>query len=210
MKMKFVTLAWLMIATSAHAESLVDGSAEAGQAKSITCAACHGPDGNSVNTLWPNLAGQHAGYAYEQLRAFKSIDDKPAMRQDPLMNSQVLMLSDEDMRNLAVYFENQTPAARAVSDASLVDRGEALYRGGDRISSASACMACHGPKGRGNPAAGYPSIAGQYADYTAKQLRDYASGTRATDGSTRVMRDIAARLSEDDIMAVSSYIQGLH
>ena len=77
-------------------------------------------------------------------------------------------------------------------------------------SAAAACIACHGPNGRGNPAAGYPSIAGQYAKYAAKQLREYASGTRQTDASTKVMRDIASRLSEDDILAVASYIQGLH
>ena len=70
-------------------------------------------------------------------------------------------------------------------------------------------MACHGPTGRGNPAASYPSLRGQYAVYTAKQIRDYASDTRKSDGATKVMRDIAKTLSEEDIVAVSSYIQGL-
>jgi cytochrome c553 len=70
-------------------------------------------------------------------------------------------------------------------------------------------MACHGPTGRGNPAAGYPAISGQHATYTAKQLRDYASGARQSDGKTRIMRDLAARLDSDDIDAISSYMQGL-
>jgi len=211
MTKKFAQLAFLtLLAGSVQAESLIDGSAEAGKAKSLTCSACHGADGNSVNPLWPNLAGQHAGYAYEQLSAFKPVDNKPAVRTDPLMSGQAMLLSDEDMRDLAVYFESQTPAARAIADPDALDKGQALYRGGDRLSGASACMACHGPNGRGNPAAGYPSIAGQYAVYTAKQLREYASGARVTDGSTKVMRDIAVRLSEEDIMAVASYIQGLH
>lgn len=206
MKKMFAALAFLAtMSAAAQAESLVEGSAEAGKAKSLTCGACHGADGNSVNPLWPSLAGQHAAYAYQQLQAFKN-----GGRVDVLMSSQAMLLQDEDMRNLAVYFESQPPAAKSVPDASTVDKGEALYRGGDKDSGASACMACHGPSGRGNPAADYPVIAGQYAVYTAKQLRDYASGTRTTDGPTKVMRDIASRLSEEDIVAVASYIQGLH
>ena len=197
--------ALLFAANAVHAESLIEGSADAGKAKSLTCSACHGADGNSVNPLWPSLAGQHATYAYEQLKAFKD-----GVRYDPLMAGQVLALEDQDMRDLAVYFEAQEPAARAVADASTVNKGEALYRGGDRESGASACMACHGPQGTGNPAANYPSIAGQYAEYTAKQLRAYADGSRRSTRPTQAMRDIAARLSEEDIVAVSSYIQGLH
>lgn len=197
--------ALLFAMSAAHAESLIEGSADAGKAKSLTCSACHGADGNSVNPLWPSLAGQHATYAYEQLKAFKD-----GRRSDPLMSGQVLALEEQDMRDLAVYFEAQAPAARAVADPSAVSKGEALYRGGDRENGASACMACHGPKGQGNPAANYPSIAGQYAVYTAKQLRDYANGSRRSTRPTQAMRDIAARLSEEDIVAVAAYIQGLH
>lgn len=188
----------------AQAESLVDGSAEAGKAKAITCVACHGAEGNSANALWPNIAGQHAAYTLDQLKAFKD-----GTRKDPLMSSQAIMLSDEDMADLAVYFESLPGAAQAVADASLVARGEALYRGGNPQTGASACMACHGPTGRGNPAALYPALQGQHATYTAKQLHAYADGTRETDGKTRMMRDIAARLSKEDIEALASYVQGL-
>ena len=125
------------------------------------------------------------------------------------MSSQAMLLSDEDIANLAVYFESLPAAAQAVADASLVDRGEALYRGGDKEDKTSACMACHGPTGRGNPAAGYPALQGQHATYAAKQLNDYASGSRTTDGKTKIMRDIAATLNADDIAALSSYMQGL-
>ena len=73
----------------------------------------------------------------------------------------------------------------------------------------ATCIACHGPTGLGNPAASVPSVKGQYAVYAAQQLRNYASGARTSDGATRVMRDIAATLSEEDIVAVSAYMQGL-
>ena len=194
-----------LFSVSAQAESLIEGSVEAGQTKAAICGACHGADGNSVNPEWPNLAGQHAGYSYKQLMAFKNGD-----RVNALMLGQVAMLNEEDMRNLAVYFEAQTPAARSVADESLVRRGEAIYRGGIKDKGVAACIACHGPAGKGNPAANYPVIGGQYSVYAAKQLRDYASGARKSDGPTRVMREIASRLSEDEILAVSSYVQGLH
>lgn len=195
----------MLLASGLQAESLVEGSAEAGKAKSLTCSACHGADGNSMNPEWPSIAGQHASYAYEQLKAFKE-----GGRVNVLMSAQVLTLDDQDMRDLAVYYESQTPAAKSVADPSLVDKGEALYRGGDKQSGASACMACHGPSGLGNPAARYPKLAGQYAVYTAKQLRDYASGTRKSVSPNEAMRDIAARLTEEDIVALASYIQGLY
>jgi cytochrome c553 len=192
------------VATQAQAESLVNGSIDAGKAKALTCTACHGPEGNSSNALWPNIAGQNAPYLLAQLQAFKS-----GTRNDPLMTSQAMLLSDEDMADLAVYFESLPAAAQAVQDASTVDRGEALYRGGDTANGTTACLACHGPTGRGNPAAKYPALHGQHAAYTAKQLRDYASGARESDGKTRIMRDIAATLSDEDIAALSSYVQGL-
>jgi cytochrome c553 len=177
-------LAGLVLAASPiQAESLVSGSADAGKAKALTCTACHGPEGNSSSPLWPNIAGQNAPYIQAQLMAFKD-----GSRKDPLMSSQAMLLSAEE---------------------SLVARGEALYRGGDKESGASACLACHGPTGRGNPAAKYPALNGQHAAYTSKQLQAYSDGIRETDGKTRIMRDIAARLDKDDIAAVASYVQGL-
>jgi len=200
-----LTLAGLALATTQiHAESLVDGSAEAGKARALTCNACHGVDGNSGSPMWPNLAGQNAPYILAQLTAFKD-----GSRTDPLMSGQAMMLTDEDMANLAVYFESLPAAAQSVADEDLLDRGEALYRGGNKKEEAAACLACHGPTGRGNPAAKYPALKGQHATYTTKQLNDYANATRTTDGKTRIMRDIAANLDEKDIAALSSYIQGL-
>ncbi len=200
----FAIASLALLASQVQAESLVEGSAEDGKAKSLTCTACHGPEGNSSNALWPNIAGQNAPYLLAQLKAFKE-----GVRQNALMSSQAMMLSDEDMADLSVYYESLPVAAQAVKDPASVSRGEALYRGGDSETGASACIACHGPTGDGNPAAKYPALRGQHADYTAKQLRDYKSGERVTDGKTRVMRDIAERLSEEDIAALSSYVQGL-
>ena len=95
-KLSFSALLCVVLAAApATAESLVDGSADAGKAKSVTCAACHGADGNSVNPTWPNLAGQHARYIVNQLQAFKD-----GLRNNALMNSQAMMLSDTDMNKI--------------------------------------------------------------------------------------------------------------
>ena len=205
MKKKFAALTiYVLISGAVPAAGLVDGSADAGRAKAITCAACHGPDGNSVNPVWPSIAGQHPTYIVNQLQAFKN-----GTRTEPLMLGQAMMLTDEDMRNLAVYFSDLPAATKVVANPATLDHGESLYRGGSRENQTPACIACHGPNGRGNPAASVPTLKGQYAVYMAAQLRAYASGTRRSDGATRVMRDIAAKLSEEDIVAVSSYVQGL-
>lgn len=206
MNFKIAALVILSLAaTASSAESLVEGDAEAGRIKSTVCGACHGMDGNSVNPEWPSLAGQHAKYTVDQLMAFKGGD-----RVNVLMSAQAMALSDEDMRNLAVYFEAQAAAARAVSDQDVVSKGEQIYRGGIKEKNVAACIACHGPAGKGNAAVPYPDVAGQYAVYAAKQLRDYASGARKSGGPTRIMQDIASRLTEDEILAVTSYLQGLH
>lgn len=204
MKKLSVSAFLLLAAATAGADSLVDGSIEAGKTKSTTCAACHGAEGASVNPEWPNLAGQHAKYIVDQLKAFKSGD-----RNNALMNGQAMMLSETDMKNLAVYFESMPAVTQTVADEKLIPRGEALYRGGDKEDKTSACIACHGPNGRGNPAAGYPSVSGQHAKYTAKTLRDYASGARKSGGEKQIMQEIAMTLSEDDIVALASYLQGL-
>lgn len=194
----------LSFAPRAFGDGLVEGSTDAGKARSIPCGACHGADGNSVNPAWPSIAGQHSTYIVNQLKAFKS-----GARSNVLMSPQAMALSDEDMANLAVYFNEQPAAPRAVADVSLVDKGEALYRGGDKERGIPACIACHGPTGSGNPAASYPALSGQYAAYSEAQLHAYANGERKSDGSTKVMRDIAQAMSDEQIKAVSSYVQGL-
>ena len=193
----------LALIPPAMAEGTTEGDPAAGQAKAATCAACHGMDGNSVNPQWPSLAGQHASYIVDTLAAFKN-----GTRSDVLMNAQAMILPDSDLADVAAYFAAQAPTQRT-ADPELAKAGERLYRGGDMENDVSACMACHGPSGRGNAPAGYPSLTGQHAVYTAKQLNDYKSGARTSDGDQQIMRNISANLSAEQIEAVAAYIQGL-
>jgi cbb3-type cytochrome c oxidase subunit III len=185
------------------ATAAMTGSAEAGQAKSVTCAACHGADGNSPNPEWPSLAGQHEQYLATALTTFKNGE-----RVNVLMSGQAVNLSEQDIADLAAYYSAQKPLPRT-ADPAQVAAGERLYRGGNKSNSTPACIACHGPSGRGNLPAGWPVIAGQHAAYTTAQLTAYRGKQRVTDGDSQMMRNVASALSDDDIRAVASYVQGL-
>ncbi|MBW3566363.1 MAG: cytochrome c4 [Proteobacteria bacterium] len=196
----------LVMAPAFAGDNLIGGDAQAGEAKAAVCAACHGPQGNSVNPEWPKLAGQHAGYAFKQLQVFKlPPDDSP--RFNAIMYSQVQQLGEKDMKDLAAYFAAQTQAPGA-ADPALVEKGGKIYRGGIASKNVPACIACHGPAGEGLAAAQYPKIGGQHATYLVNQLKLYAAGERSSDPN-QMMRNLASAMSEDEMQAVASYIQGL-
>ena len=180
----------------------VAGDIEAGKAKSAVCAACHGADGNSTNPAWPSLAGQHASYTYKQLTDFKA-----GRRVNASMTGMVALLNDEDMKNLAAYYASQT-AKPVAFDGEMIATGENIYRGGITDADVPACIGCHAPSGAGNGPAGWPSLKGQHADYTVVQLQAFREGSRAND-SGRMMRNVAARMSDMEMKAVAAYIAGM-
>lgn len=186
--------------------ALAKGDAEAGQAKSAVCAACHGMDGNSTVPNWPKLAGQHEDYLVRQIVLIKS-----GARMVPEMAAITPGLSEEDIEDLAAYFASQQMSG-GVADEALVSAGERIYRAGNPETGVPACMACHGPAGAGNPLSGYPKLAGQHAVYTAKMLTAYRDGENwgEKDAPSQVMNGVAKPLTDEEIEAVASYIQGLH
>jgi cytochrome c553 len=175
---------------------------EAGKTKSAVCAACHGADGNSSNAAWPSLAGQHATYIYKQLTDFKE-----GRRNDATMIGMVALLNDEDMNNIAAYFESQQAKAVAF-DADMIAVGENIYRGGITEIGVAACMSCHSPSGKGNGPAGWPSLKGQHPEYLVVQLQNFKQGLRAND-SGKMMRNVAARMSDIEMKSVAAYIAGI-
>lgn len=189
----------ISVAASAWAEG---GNAEAGKTKSATCAACHGADGNSVNPEWPKLAGQHPSYLLKQLMNFKNDE-----RVNPSMSPMAKPLGDQDMADLAAYYSSQVMKS-GEADQSKVALGEQIYKGGNNATGVAACAACHGPTGAGNPAANFPAINGQHAAYTKNQLNAFRKGERANDAG-KMMRNIAAGMTDAEIEAVSEYIAGL-
>lgn len=187
-----------------EANPLVKGDPEAGAALAGTCIACHGEQGNSPQAQWPNIAGQHAGYIFQQLRDYQSGD-----RTDPQMAPMVAGLSEQDMLDLAAYYSQQPHTVVGANDETLVERGRTIYMGGIPDKGVAACIACHGPAGEGNPAADYPVVGGQWSGYLADQLRRYRDGDRANDPH-RMMRSLAEEMSDEEIEAVAEYMAGLH
>jgi cytochrome c553 len=182
--------------------ALAAGDVAAGKQKSAACVACHNADGNSTNPQWPKLAGQHADYLVKQLNDFKG-----GNRANPIMSGMAAPLSQQDMEDLAAYFSTQKITV-GQADPALVPVGEQIFRGGNLASGVAACAACHGPNGAGNPQAGFPALAGQHAEYIETQLRAFRSMERANDAG-QMMRNIAMKMTDAEIKAVASYIQGL-
>ena len=199
---KLLMIALASLSLSVAGNALAAGNAAAGKAKSQACAACHSADGNSMSPDFPKLAGQHEEYLYKQLSQYKSGD-----RANAIMAGQVAGLSDQDMQDLAAYFASQSIKG-GTADETKVELGKAIYRGGNTASGVSACMACHGPNGAGNPDAKFPALAGQHAKYTADQLRAFRAGERANDAG-KMMRNVAAKMTDAEIDAVAEYIAGL-
>ena len=180
------------------------GDPEAGKLKSSQCAACHGADGNSVNPEWPKLAGQHAGYLVKQLSYFEKGE-----RENATMKPMASVLDEQGREDVAAYYASQS-VKTGTADPELVALGEKIYRSGNAESGVAPCMGCHGPNGAGNPAALYPALRGQHAKYTELQLHGFAEGKRVNENAKKMMQILASRMTNRDIRAVASYIQGLH
>jgi cytochrome c553 len=190
------------LACSIAAGTAAAGDAALGAQKAAVCGACHGMTGTSVNPEWPSLAGQHESYIVSQLKLFQQ-----GARVNPLMTPMSVALSEGDMQDLGAHFAQQTPTGLE-ADPSNWKAGEKLYRGGDSARGLPACIACHGPQGKGNAPASYPALRAQHAVYAYNQLLAYADGKRTTAGND-IMQVIAGKLTDEEMRALASYTQGL-
>jgi cytochrome c553 len=169
------------------------------QLATTVCAACHGATGVSAASANPHLAGQGADYIATQLAAFKS-----KARPSPIMEGMAAALSPEDMVAVGAYYQAQKPVEGFAKDKALAERGQKIWRSGIKSIGVPACAGCHGAAGSGIPAQ-YPRLAGQHAELSLGWLKAYASGARPNP----VMGPVAAKLSENDMKALSEYIAGL-
>jgi cytochrome c553 len=183
---------------------LAAGNAETGKSKAMMCAGCHGADGNSLAPNFPKLAGQGEKYLLKQMH-----DIKAGRRNVVEMTGILTAVSDQDMEDIAAYFASQKVTIGAAKP-NLVKEGRRLYRAGNKEDKVAACTACHGPTGAGVELAGFPQLKGQHAVYIATQLKNFRNGKRKNDGESAMMRTVAAKLTDKEIEAVASYIEGLH
>jgi len=197
------TLSVVMLCFCVSSTSSAAGDSSAGKAISATCAGCHGADGKAILPEYPNLAGQHASYLAKQLTAYRDGE-----RAHQLMSPMAAALSDQDILDLAAFYSEMTPID-GVSGEENLTLGQNIYRGGVTSAGIAACIGCHGPTGKGNPAAAYPSLNGQNIPYLAIQLKMFRSGERNNDPN-EMMRGLAHRLSDAEIDALANYATGLH
>lgn len=198
-----IALTSLLISALVPSFAAAQGDAAAGQAKSALCGSCHGVDGNSPLAMNPKLAGQGAGYLYKQLVEFKS-----GARANATMSAMVGNLSDQDMLDLAAYYASQQVQVGG-ADPALVELGESIYRAGNKELGVAACASCHSTDGAGNAPAKFPAVGGQHADYTLAQLKAFRAGTRSNDVGA-MMRSTVERLTDKEIEALASYLEGLN
>ncbi len=180
------------------------GDPVAGKEKASQCASCHGADGNSINPEWPKLAGQHADYLVKQLQYFEQGE-----RENVTMKPMASVLDAQGRKDVSAYYATQH-VSMGKADPELVELGQRIYRSGNPESGVAPCMGCHGPNGAGNPAALYPALRGQHAKYTEGQLHGFAGGKRVNENAKKMMQILASRMTNLEMRAVASYIQGLY
>lgn len=181
------------------------GDPAAGEQNAAVCASCHGQGGaKPIMAVYPKLSGLGETYLYRQL-----VDIKAGDRPIPEMTGLLDNMSDQDLWDLAAYYNDQEMVV-GQADPELVERGQALFRGGNMASGVAACAGCHSPNGAGNEPAGYPRLGGQTAEYVEKQLKAYRDGERAGTSNANIMVDVATRLTDAEIKALANYVSGLN
>jgi Cytochrome c553 len=177
---------------------------DAERAKAIVasvCSACHGMDGNSTVPNFPKLAGRHPEYLVRELKEFVS-----GSRKSDIMTPIVSKLEPDDLKALGVYFGAQKPTSGQVLDEKAAAIGKKLYLDGDEEKGVPACAGCHDVDGSGNKR--FPRLAGQHREYLIEQMHNFKNDVRNY-AAARLMREVAKRLSDDEIKAVAEFLAGL-
>jgi len=208
----------LLFAAAAFAATLLGGCANPERSRDLgnpsiagavlaqqACSLCHGVRGVSTSPGFPNLAAQQPDYLVAQLTGFRSHS-----RRDPegyaSMWGVARRLTDAQIAGIAAYYASQPPApARAGSDAARVAEGRRLFNDGAPDRGIPACSGCHGDQGQG--LATFPRIAGQHADYVAKQLLVFKRTDQRPDGPA--MQAVAHQLTPDDIANAAAFLPTL-
>lgn len=166
------------------------------------CSICHGPGGTTSSELFPQLAGEPAPYFINQMKAFreKSRADENARR---FMWGISSRLSDEDIQQLAAFYESQ-PAVHPgkIKDSSKYEMGKNVFTNGHPEKGVPACKSCHGEKGEGKEAT--PRLGGQNEAYLKRQLKVFYGNERP---AATAMHEIVKGLSEEDVEAIAHYLQ---
>ena len=192
----------LLLCILACGSVMAEGNPTAGKSKSLICSGCHTHDGNSKNPKYPVLAEQGQAYMIKQLLDFKS-----GARKESHMTPIVEAITLADVPDLAAYFSAQKRSPNAAAPPTATT-GQQIFLNGKSDHTVESCSGCHGDDAKGNAALKFPSLAGQHADYIAKTLKEFRSGTRNNDQNA-LMREIAKGLNDQEIEALAAYVGSL-
>lgn len=177
-----------------------------GPVSSVTCTPCHAADGNSDNPAFPKISGLSARYIVKELQEFKK--GANGRRNNAVMLTIANQLSEQEIQELAEYYAQQVRTI-GVASANHIELGQRIYRAGNIKTGVTACAACHLPDGAGDALAGFPKLSGQNPEYVASQLKAFKTGERTND-LNGIMQEIAKKMADEEIEAVSNYVSGLH
>ena len=167
-----------------------EGNMANGEKLSQTCLGCHGAPGlRNPGPVYeiPMIGGQHPEYIVSALQAYKA-----KTRSHGTMQAQASNLSDQDMLDIATYFNSFSGNSRpSAVNKTLAAKGK---------EESAVCAACHSATGDGDNTA-YPKLAGQYQSYLQQSLKDYRSGER----ENAIMAGFASALTIDQIEALSAW-----
>ncbi len=171
------------------------------------CAICHGAGGNSINPVFPRLAGQQPAYLVEQLKDFRSHSRSDVLGYKYMWGI-ARNLTDKQIDELAQYYKGQIPVSGQTKDTALIAQGDAIFHNGVEANNVPACASCHGPQGYGHD--GFPRLASQHEDYILKQLSVFKHTNDRYVGMGAMMSPIAYNLSGDQARAVAAYLSVQH
>jgi cytochrome c553 len=205
---ELLAMVLVFAATAAFAQNDIEKTAQtpsgdpvAGKSKSLLCQGCHGEDGNSLSDLVPKLSGQNAGYIIKQVHNFQA-----GKRKHAIMNDLAVTVNDEDLADIAAYFES-LPKMKGTGSNNKI--GKKLFLKGDISRKVIACINCHGKNGKGlNPNASmFPVIGGQNKDYLSRQLMNFRKDER-NNSPNKIMNTITNKLTDEEIGALAEYVSG--
>ena len=193
---------WLVAALGLSVAAPAFGDdAKAKEIVAKVCATCHGQDGNSTIPTFPKLAGRHPDYLARELQQFIS-----GKRKSDVMAPIAAALDPGDFQALGEYFGAQKPTSGVVLDAQAAAAGRKLYDDGNEEAGVPACGGCHGLDATGTRR--FPRLAGQHREYLLGQMYNFRNDLRNHDAA-RFMREVAKRMSDEEIKAVVEYLAGL-
>ncbi|MFZ3221210.1 MAG: c-type cytochrome [Rhodoferax sp.] len=189
---------------SASAQEIT-GDIKAGEKKIAACIGCHGIVGYQASFpevhKVPKISGQSGKYIVSALNAYKKGD-----RKHPTMRGMAGSLSDQDIADVAAYYEASGVVEGAAAPAKAAEGSAKAME----LVAKGACASCHGDSFSKPIDPSYPKIAGQHSDYLFVALKAYKTENNAQIGrGNAIMGGVAKQFSNAELKELANYVGSL-